>query len=109
MSDKTELEQTERMNLLLDFYAPLLTDKQNQVLKEYYEEDLSLAEIADSQQTSRSAVHDLLKRCEKILVEYENKLHLLESYQKRYAIYQKMNQLDCAELQSLVEKCMKTE
>lgn len=108
MSDK-ELAQTERMNLLLDFYGALLTDKQRLILDYYYEEDYSLSEIAELQSTSRSAVHDLLKRCEKSLEDYELKLHLLQNYQKRAAQYEKLKALDIPEVSALIEVCMQTE
>ena len=107
MSDK-ELAQTERMNLLIDFYGTLLTEKQRQILGYYFEEDYSLSEIAE-QQTSRSAVYDLLKRCEKILEDYESKLHLLRHYQVRIAQYEKLKALHIAEVDALVEVCMQTE
>ena len=108
MSDK-ELAQTERMNLLIDFYGTLLTEKQRQILGYYFEEDYSLSEIAELQQTSRSAEYDLLKRCEKILEDYESKLHLLRHYQVRIAQYEKLKALHIAEVDALVEVCMQTE
>ena len=45
-------------------------------------EDLSLTEIAQEQGISRQGVHDLVKRCDRILMDYEEKLHLLERFQK---------------------------
>ena len=104
-----ELAQTERMNLLIDFYGTLLTEKQRTILDYYFQEDYSLSEIAELQQTSRSAVYDLLKRCEKILEDYESKLHLLRHYQVRIAQYEKLKALHIAEVDALVEVCMQTE
>ena len=78
------IEVTERINHLMDFYAPLLTEKQNQVLEYYFREDYSLSEIAELMEVSRSAVHDLLKRCEATLESYEDKLHLYEKFQNRH-------------------------
>ena len=50
----------------------------------YYNEDLSLAEIAEFNNTSRQAIHDLIKRCYKQLLSYESKLNLLKkSYKSR--------------------------
>lgn len=103
------LDKTERINNLLDFYSPLLTAKQNDIMDLYYHEDLSLNEIAQMQQTSRSAVFDLVKRCEKILEEYESKLKLLSSYQKRVEIYEKLKKIDNEEVDKLVNDCYKTE
>ncbi len=71
------------MALLYDFYSPLLTLKQRDSLDFYYQQDLSLGEIAEESGISRQAVHDLLKRTEKILVGYEEKLKLVERYLER--------------------------
>ena len=56
------MEKTLRMNLLFDFYGPLLTDRQRDVFRMYFQEDLSLAEIGEELDVSRQAVYDLLKR-----------------------------------------------
>lgn len=64
------------INLLCDFYGPLLTDRQQRLLSLYYEQDLSLGEIAAEMQVSRQAVHDTLKRAEESLERFEFKLGL---------------------------------
>lgn len=69
-----------QITLLYDFYGELFTAKQRHIFELYYQNDLSLSEIADQIHTSRQAVHDLLKRCEKILLDYEAKLHLVEKF-----------------------------
>lgn len=74
------LEKTEHMVMLIDFYGPLLTDKQQHVLNLYYEYDWSLSEIAESLNVTRQAVYDLLRRAEYSLVEYEKKLGLVEKF-----------------------------
>ncbi|GAX90393.1 hypothetical protein EFBL_2020 [Effusibacillus lacus] len=84
------LEKTTRMNLLYDFYGVLLTDKQRTFLELYYLDDLSLAEIAEQFQVSRQAVHDNIRRSEVQLEEYEQKLRLLERYQNRVHLCEKM-------------------
>jgi hypothetical protein len=103
------LVKTERMNMLLDFYENLLTEKQRDIMKLYYREDLSLQEIAEFNSTSRSAVHDLLKRCEKILEDYDDKLQLVKKYQKRNNIYKDMLKLEDETLKVLVYKCIEIE
>lgn len=77
-----------RMNQLFAFYQELLTDKQQQMLKLYYEEDHSLAEIADYFEVSRQAVHDNLKRGEKAIEDYEAKLKLNERRIKRTELHE---------------------
>jgi uncharacterized protein len=77
------LEQTERINLLYDFYGSLLTDKQQQMIELYYVDDLSLAEIAEQFQISRQAVHDTLRRSAQQLEELEGKLSLLSKHEQR--------------------------
>lgn len=75
-----EIEKTNRMNALFEFYAALLTDKQMNYIELYYADDYSLAEIAEEFQVSRQAVYDNIKRTEKILEEYERKLHMYSDY-----------------------------
>ena len=103
------IEVTERINHLMDFYAPLLTEKQNQVLEYYFREDYSLSEIAELMEVSRSAVHDLLKRCEAMLESYEEKLHLYEKFQNRLHLYEQIKQLGNQQIAELVEQCIFTE
>ena len=95
------------MNDLLDWYQDLLTEKQMLCMSLYYYEDLSLAEIAEEVNTSRSAVFDLLKRTSHILVEYENKLHLVENYKKRSKIYAELSALHNQEVDKLVGELTK--
>lgn len=70
------LEQT----LLFDFYGELLTEHQKDIYTQFMLEDLSLSEIAQDAGISRQGVHDLVKRCQKILEGYEDKLHLVERF-----------------------------
>ena len=67
---------------LFDFYGELLTQHQKEVYGEYIQNDLSPTEIAVLRGISRQGAYDLIKRCEKILTDYENRLHLVEHFQK---------------------------
>ncbi|MBQ7255366.1 MAG: YlxM family DNA-binding protein [Oscillospiraceae bacterium] len=60
------------MTLLFDFYGDLLTDKQKTYFDLYYNQDLSLAEIAENEGVSRQGVYDALKRTERTLRELED-------------------------------------
>ena len=68
------------INLLMDFYAELLTEKQKRALELYYNDDFSLAEIAQHMDISRQGVRDFIKRGEKQLFEFEHCLHLAERF-----------------------------
>lgn len=65
------------MTLLLDFYGELLTEKQKTCFDLYYNQDLSLGEIAEEAGISRQGVHDSLARAEATLLDFEEKLGLL--------------------------------
>jgi Uncharacterized protein conserved in bacteria len=75
------LEKTNRMNMLFDFYEPLLTDKQRTFLMQYFIEDFTLGEIAAEVGISRQAVYEHIKRAENVLENYEAKLGLLSRHQ----------------------------
>lgn len=57
---------------MLDFYAPFLSEKQRSLLHHYYNEDLSLSEIAENEQITRQGVRDIIKRGELQLKKYED-------------------------------------
>lgn len=65
---------------LLDFYGDMLTEKQRNAIDLYYNDDLSLAEIAEASDISRQGVRDNIKRAEQILTELENKLGLAKRF-----------------------------
>lgn len=77
------LEKTTRINLLYDFYGPLLTEKQRTMLVLYYHEDWSLGEIAEHYGISRQAVYETVKRAQDTMIDLESRLHLLEKHRRR--------------------------
>ena len=66
--------------LLYDFYGELLTPHQKEIYEKFVLEDLSLSEIAQDAGISRQGVHDMIKRCGRLLEGYEAKLHLVEKF-----------------------------
>jgi len=76
------LNKVLRVGQLYDFYNALLTEKQRDCLNMHYLQDLSLAEIAAEFSVSRQAVHDILRRAEQTLEEYEQKLGLAARYRQ---------------------------
>ncbi len=74
------MDKLYEQTMLFDFYGELLTEHQRSVYREAVYLDLSLGEIAQERGISRQGVHDLIRRCDRILQEYENKLHLVERF-----------------------------
>ena len=74
------MEKIVEQGLLYDFYGELLTEHQKQIYEARVFDNLSLSEIAEDFEISRQGVHDLVKRCDKILQGYEEKLHLLQKF-----------------------------
>ncbi|RNB76459.1 putative DNA-binding protein [Brevibacillus panacihumi] len=99
------LEKTNQVNLLFDFYAPLLKGKQREYLELYYLDDLSLGEIAEMHEVSRQAVYDHIKRAEKQLFEYDEKLRLAWKHEQRMNVLNRMNEL----VQGLADKAAREE
>ncbi len=82
-----------RRNLLYDFYGELLTDHQKMIYEDAIYQDYSLSELAGQYNISRQGVHDLLRRCDRILEGYEDKLHLVERFlvlKEKAAMIEKM-------------------
>ncbi len=95
---------------LLDFYGGILNDRQREVLTLYYDDDLSLAEIAEITNISRQGVHDLIKRGEVKLTDAESALGLAERFENIketvYKIEDLIDKSDCnskGEISSLIE------
>lgn len=84
------LTKTNRINLLFDFYGPLLTEKQRTYLSYYFHDDWTLGEIAEQFAVSRQAVYEHIKRAEEALEGYESKLKLLQKHERRTEISRRM-------------------
>ena len=74
------MEKIVEQTLLFDFYGELLTAHQRTIYEDVILNDLSYSEIAEERGISRQGVHDLIKRCNKILAGYEAKLHLVAKF-----------------------------
>ena len=77
------MEKNVEISLLCQIYGELLTKKQLVILKDYYDKDLSLAEIAENLNISRQGVRDNIKKGEKKLFEYEEKLKFMKTTLKQ--------------------------
>lgn len=82
------LPKIARVAWLYSYYGKLLTPKQQLIIELYFEHDLSLGEIAEEQGISRQAVHDIIRRAEATLEEYEQKLGILAKSVKQQKILQ---------------------
>ena len=85
------MEKIVEQGLLYDFYGELLTRHQQEIYESIVYENLSLGEIAETQGISRQAVHDIVKRCDKTLLGYEEKLKLVARFE---SIKEKISQID---------------
>ena len=72
------MEKNVKISILCDLYGKLLTDKQYELVNDYYNNDLSLSEIAENNEITRQAVRDIIKKGEKKLFEYEEKLQFMK-------------------------------
>lgn len=75
-----DMDEKLQQAYLYDFYGELLNERQRQIYEDFYFHDLSLGEIASEEGISRQGVADMVKRCEKKLAGYEEKLHLVEKF-----------------------------
>ena len=82
--------QAYRMALLYDFYGDMLTDRQKEFYDLYYNEDLSLAEIAENYGITRQGVRDVIVRAEAILTELEDKTGIIRRFHKMQAQFQEI-------------------
>lgn len=96
-----DIDKDLQFSVLLDYYADMLTDKQKDVIDLYYNEDLSLSEIAEHENITRQGVRDSIKRGEQTMLELEEKFHLVEKSRKFYDIIEEVGKLAA----DIVEEC----
>lgn len=85
------MEEVIYLNSLYDYYKELLTDKQKDYFEDYYQNNLTLSEMADNYGVSRNAIHKQLKETVKLLESYELKLNLLDKSNKILDIIKEEN------------------
>ncbi len=91
MAEKDLLTITLEAGKLLDYYGCLLNEKQNRALTLYYNEDLSLSEIAEIMNISRQAVHEQIKNGIKSLLAFEDRLALVNKSEEILALLDKLD------------------
>ena len=77
------MEKNVKLSILCELYGELLTKKQYQIINDYYNNDLSLSEIAQNNNITRQAVRDIIKKGENKLFEYEEKLLIMKKMLKQ--------------------------
>ena len=75
-----DVQKNLEISLLLDFYGDLLTEKQREVTEMYYNDDMSLSEIAEIVGITRQGVRDAIKRSEQVMTEFESKVGFCAKY-----------------------------
>ncbi len=88
-----DMDQVLKQSLLYDFYGELLTEHQRSVYEEVVQNDLSYSEAAEMFGVSRQGIHELVKRCNRILEHYESRLHLVERFLRIRANVQQIQEL----------------
>ena len=99
------LEAVAQVSILFDFYGEMLTKRQQEVIRLYHEENFSLAEIAEELSISRQAVHDTLKKAEKALRSYEERLALVDRMEKSRRVIETTDRT----IDKLMQKCSEDE
>ena len=87
------MDELLKQALLYDFYGELLTKRQQQIYESVVLEDYSLSEVAEELNISRQGVHDMVRRCDRALEGYEEKLHLVEKFVNIRGQVQKIHEL----------------
>lgn len=96
------MEKKVEEQYLFDFYGELLTQKQKQILGYYYDEDYSLAEIAEVMAVTRQGIFDIIKRSKAMMEVYEEKLGLIDKFLKSQHLLEEIHRdlLDLADCEA---------
>jgi len=104
------MEKNVKISMLCEIYGKLLTNKQLEILTDYYNNDLSLSEIAENNQITRQAVRDIIKKGENKLFELEEKLLFMEKTMKQEKLLQEvlneLSKIEDASSDKKVEKIL---
>ena len=95
------MEEKIRISMLLQIYGKLLTEKQFEFMDYYYNEDLSLSEIAENQNITRQAVREILAKSKNKLEEYEEKVMFYEKINKINPLLEKLEKTNKKEIQEI--------
>ena len=85
---KSSLDNLVEISMLMDFYGALLSERQQQIVTLYHEENCSLQEISEELGVSRQGVHEALKKAEKSLQGFEEKLGLVARFRSQEQVLQ---------------------
>lgn len=103
------MDKNIKITFLYDIYGKLLTDRQQEIFEEYYLYNLSLREIAENRKISYQAVRDSIKSSEKMLENFENKIHMLNLTLRVNKAYELCNAKDLNEKREEIKKILKDE
>ncbi len=104
------MEKNVKVSMLCEIYGKLLTKKQLEVLTDYYNNDLSLSEIAENNKITRQAVRDIIKKGENKLFELEEKLlfmkKMMEQEQKLQEVLNELSKIEDTSSDKKIEKIL---
>ena len=104
------MEEKVKISMLWQIYGKLLTEKQFEFIDDYYNNDLSLSEIAENNNITRQAVRDVIKKGESKLFEFEEKLLIMKKMQKQekqiQEIIEELNKISATSSDKKIEKIL---
>lgn len=103
------MDKLYEQTMLFDFYGELLTEHQRSIYADAVYNDMSLSEIAEEQGISRQGVHDLIRRCDRILQDYESRLHLVERFARAKETVKEIQKLSAETMKEIQELSAETD